>query len=134
MYCDDAAVLGLPSDSDHLLQASDDFDPDLAKIQRSAGQVSHDTRRYLVIPESAQTGIAAGIMGLLRWVFLMGYPYLEHYRILQGVAMPGKIDYETDIVAWSREQARWLKAGRFDHHGFYLSPRVLEIIQTMLVE
>ena len=29
-------------------------------------------------------------------------------------AMPGKIDYETDVVAWSREQARWLKAGRFD--------------------
>jgi hypothetical protein len=22
--------------------------------------------------------------------------------------------YETDIVAWSREQAQWLKAGRFD--------------------
>ena len=28
--------------------------------------------------------------------------------------MPGKIDYETDIVAWSREQAQWLKVGRFD--------------------
>ncbi len=28
--------------------------------------------------------------------------------------MSGKIDYATDIVAWSREQARWLKAGRFD--------------------
>ena len=28
--------------------------------------------------------------------------------------MPGKIDYEADIVAWSREQAQWLKAGQFD--------------------
>ena len=28
--------------------------------------------------------------------------------------MPGKVDYETDIVAWSREQAQWLKMGRFD--------------------
>ena len=28
--------------------------------------------------------------------------------------MPAKIAYETDIVAWSREQAQWLKAGRFD--------------------
>lgn len=28
--------------------------------------------------------------------------------------MLGKIDYETDVVAWSREQAQWLKAGRFD--------------------
>ncbi len=25
--------------------------------------------------------------------------------------------YETDIVAWSREQAQWLKAGRFDQGG-----------------
>ena len=28
--------------------------------------------------------------------------------------MPAKIDYEADILAWSREQAQWLKAGRFD--------------------
>ncbi len=28
--------------------------------------------------------------------------------------MLGKIDYETDVVAWSREQAQWLKTGRFD--------------------
>jgi hypothetical protein len=30
------------------------------------------------------------------------------------MAIPSKHDYETDIVAWSREQAQWLKAGRFD--------------------
>ena len=28
--------------------------------------------------------------------------------------MPGKMAYEADIVAWSREQAQWLKTGRFD--------------------
>jgi hypothetical protein len=30
------------------------------------------------------------------------------------MAIPSPHDYETDIVAWSREQAQWLKAGRFD--------------------
>jgi hypothetical protein len=30
------------------------------------------------------------------------------------MATPNPHDYETDIVAWSRAQARWLKAGRFD--------------------